>query len=158
MNYQALVPVIGTVISIRAQSNDCCRQTLILAADQGQVHFIISPETVILNHTRLRPGTRLAAYYDQTLPVPLIYPPRYQAQFISTLRPGEQAYLGFFDRNLTAADQSLRLNIGPSTTVVTINGQPFSCTPGSRTLFVSYTNTTRSIPPQTTPRRVVVLC
>lgn len=158
MDYQSLAPIIGTVINIRPQRTDCCSQTLALTTDNGQVNFILSSQTLILNHTRLRPGMRIVAYYDKNLPVPLIYPPQYQAQLISVLRPNEQAYLGYFNSDLTAMDQALRLNIAPSTAVTTVNGQNFGCTPANRILFVSYTNTTRSIPPQTTPRKVVVLC
>ena len=158
MDYQALVPVTGVITAIRRQSEDCCSQMLLLNTDSGQVNFLLSAETMVLGNIRLRMGMRVMAYYDSRLPVPLIYPPQYQAQVIAVLRPGEQGYLGFFDRRLTAADQSLRLNIANSTTVLTANGQSFSCPPVNQTLFVYYTVTTRSIPPQTTPRKIVVLC
>ena len=60
--------------------------------------------------------------------------------------------------NLTAADNSLRLNIARNTEILTLNGQRFSCPPGGNFLLVYYSVTTRSIPPQTTPRRIIVLC
>lgn len=158
MDYQALAPVTGTVLSIRSMK-DCCGQLLSLDTGRRQVvNFTLSPETVVLNSTRLRPGMRVVAYYDVNLPVPLIFPPQYKAQLISVIRPEEFVYLGYFNRDLTAMDQSLRLNIAPSTVIVTANGQSFSCAVGNRTLLVYYTTTTRSIPPQTTPRKVVVLC
>src|SRR5699024_4881787 len=97
-------------------------------------------------------------FYDGSRPVPLIYPPRYQAQLIAAPDRNGQVMLNFFDRTLTAADGSLKLNVGPRTQVQTINGQRFLCSPGNRTLLVYYTATTRSVPPQTTPQKIVVLC
>ena len=66
--------------------------------------------------------------------------------------------LDYFDENLTSADQSLKLNIGPMTDVVTLNGQQYTCSPENTELLVYYTNTTFSIPAQTTPQKIVVLC
>ena len=66
--------------------------------------------------------------------------------------------LNRFDRNLTAEDNSLQLNVARNTNIETINGQNTGCNLGNQTLLVYYTATTRSIPPQTTPRRIVVLC
>lgn len=40
----------------------------------------------------------------------------------------------------------------------TENGQNFTCSPGGRVLLVYYTTTNRSLPPQTTPRRIIVMC
>ena len=74
------------------------------------------------------------------------------------LRNEETVMLNFFRRDLTAADNSLRLNLNRSTEILTLNGQRYSCSPGGNFLLVYYTTTTRSIPPQTTPRRIIVLC
>lgn len=68
MDYLSLSPVIGTVTGIRLQSDDCCRQFLFLNTDNGSVNFILSPQTQVLGSTRLRPGMRVAAYYDRNLP------------------------------------------------------------------------------------------
>jgi hypothetical protein len=100
----------------------------------------------------------VAAFYDASLPVPLIFPPQYQAQIVAVLMRDEQIMLNEFDRNLTARDGSLQLNLARNTNIETLNGQNVSCNPAGRTLLVYYTATTRSIPPQTTPRRVVVFC
>lgn len=158
MEYQSLIPVIGIVLSIRPQSGDCCSQFLTLRTDNGPVHFILSSQTLVLGNTRIRPGMRIAACYDGNRPVPLIFPPQYQAELIAALRPDEQVYLGYFNSDLTSMNQDLRLNIARSTTILTVNGQAFGCSPANHILFVYYSTTTRSIPPQTTPRKIVVLC
>lgn len=157
MDYTAFVPVIGTVINITG-GNDCCSQRMSLRVENGIVNFIVNPETLVIDNRQLRPGMRVAAFYDSFLPVPLIFPPQYTAQIVTTLNRNEQIMLNFFDRNLVAADNALQLNVAGNTNIETANGQNFTCTPGNRTLLVYYTVTTRSLPPQTTPRKIVVLC
>ncbi len=157
MNYSSLIPIMGTILNISRQ-DDCSTMVLLISSDEGgQVNFIVDNDTVVLGNTRLRVGMRVAAYYDGDLTVPLIYPPRYQAQLVAVLRPSEQGYLGYFDQSLVSQDQSLRLNLAPSTTIVTQNSQLFGCSLSEHFLFVYYSATTRSIPPQTTPRKIVVL-
>ncbi len=156
-NISNLVPIIGTIDSIRPQPGNCGSQMMTLSTDNGPVNFILSADTHVIDSTRLRSGMRVAAYYDNSLPMPLIFPPQYQAALVAVLRPGEQVLLSRFDRNLIAQGNALRLNIAPNTTVRTRNGQNFTCQLGGRNLLVFYSNTTKSIPPQTTPRKIVVL-
>lgn len=156
-NISSLAPVIGTIVSIRPQSGDCNSQMMSLTTDNGPVNFLLSSDTFVIDSTRLRPGMRVVAYYDSSRPVPLIFPPQYPAVLVAVLRPGEQVLLSRFDRNLVAQGQALRLNVAPNTAVRTLNGQNFTCRLGGRDLLVFYTITTRSIPPQTTPRKIVVL-
>ncbi|MCI5649640.1 MAG: hypothetical protein ACI4EG_04770 [Fusicatenibacter sp.] len=151
------IPVTGTILNLAAGS-DCCSQMMTLRTESGIVNFIIGPDTLIIDQRQLRQGMRVTAFYDGNMPVPLIYPPQYRALVAAALRRDEQVLISFFDRNLLSADQSLKLNIGRNTQITTGNGQRFPCNVGNRTLFVSYTATTRSIPPQTTPERIVVLC
>ena len=157
MAYRNFEPIIGTIINM-ARGNDCCSQMMSLRPENGIVNFMITPETRIIDSRRLRPGLRVAAFYDASLPVPLIFPPQYMAQIITVLGRDEQVMINEFSRNLVAADNSLQLNITRNTNIETINGQNTSCSPGNQTLLVYYTTTTRSIPPQTTPRRIIILC
>lgn len=156
MEYADLVPVIGAVLNITGSG--CCDQMVSLRVEDGIVNFVIGPETRVIDGRQLRPGMRVAAFYDSKLPVPLIFPPQYRAVLITALERNEQAALNFFDGELVAGDDSLQLNTARSTEIRTINGQNFFCDIGNRTLLVYYTTTTRSIPPQTTPRKIVVLC
>lgn len=158
MAYETYRSITGIIQSITDHSGDCCSQRITLLTSDGVVHFILSGQTVVIDHTRLRPGMRIAAFYDSNLPVPLIFPPQYQAQLITTLGRNENIMLAYFDANLTAADGSLSLNIDRTVRQTTINGQSFTCNPADHELLVYYTVTSRSIPPQTTPRRIVVLC
>ena len=157
MAYRNFEPIIGTIINL-ARGNDCCSQLMSLRTEHGIVNLMITSETRIIDSRPLRSGLRVAALYDTSLPVPLIFPPQYMAQIITVLGRDEQVMINEFNRNLVAADNSLQLNIARNTRIETINGQNTSCSPGNQTLLVYYTTTTRSIPPQTTPRRVIILC
>ncbi len=157
MPYTTYVSVIGTIINI-TQGNDCCSQRISLRVGNGIVNFMVDSGTLVIDSRQLRPGMKVAAFYDSSLPVPMIFPPQYRAQIVTALGRNEQISLNFFDRNLLAEDRSLQLNLAGNTNIETINGQNFTCNPGGQTLLVYYSATTRSIPPQTTPRRIVVLC
>lgn len=157
MGYRDYKPEIGTIANI-TQGNDCCSQMATLRTANGIVNFMVVPDTRVIDSRQLRMGLRVAAFYDASLPVPLIFPPQYQAKIVTVLGRNEQIMLNEFDRNLIARDNSLQLNIAASTEIETLNGQRVNCSLGNQILLVYYTVTTRSIPPQTTPRRVVVLC
>lgn len=157
MPYGNYKPVIGMIVNV-SHGNDCCSQMISLRTGSGITNFVITSETKVIDNRQLRAGLRVAAFYDASLPVPLIFPPQYQAQIIAVLAGGQEIMLNDFDRDLTATDNSLQLNISGSTRIETINGQNVNCNPGNHTLLVYYTVTTRSIPPQTTPGRIVVLC
>lgn len=152
------VPVTGIVRDVSSFQNQCCSQMLTLMTRNGIVNFLIDSETFVVDNVQLRRGMRITAFYDQNLPVPLIYPPRYQAAIITQTAPNQNVMADFFDRNLSAVNHSLRLNLGPSTQITTANGQRFFCRPSGQYLVVFYGPTTRSLPPQTTPQRVIVLC
>ena len=157
MDYTSLVPITGVIMNI-TRGNDCCSQMVSLRTENGIVNFAVDMDTVIIDSRQLRQGMRVAAFYDGNLPVPLIFPPQYRAQIVTVLGRNEQVMLNYFDENLTATDGSLQLNVGPGTVIKTINGQNITCNRGEHILLVYYTVTTRSIPPQTTPRRIIVLC
>lgn len=157
MPYRNLIPITGMILNI-ATENDCCSQMISLRTEDGIVNFLVDADTKVIDDVRLRMGMRIAAFYDGGQPVPLIFPPRYRARLITVVGRNEQVMIGSFDRNLLAEDGSLQLNIAGSTVVRTANGQQFSSSLRNRTLLVYYSATTRSIPPQTTPSRVIVFC
>ena len=59
---------------------------------------------------------------------------------------------------LVNEDQTLQLNMDGSVNVRTTNNQYFQGSPANHDLVVVYGSSTRSIPAQTTPELVVVLC
>ena len=153
-----LAPINGIVQNVSSFGNNCCELQVTIRNTDGIHNFIVGPDTYVAGQSRLRPGMPVTAFYDTSLPIPLIFPPRYQAVIISRRNPRENIFAGYFDANLTAEDDALKLNIGRNTEIITSIGQQFNCQPGEQMLLVYYSETTRSIPPQTTPRKVVVMC
>ena len=158
MNFEHLTPVTGTITDISTYNDDCCNLFISLSVDGQPINMIVNSDTFVVDTMRLMPGMRIAAFYDTTQPVPLIYPPQYRASLIAVLRPEEDVMMNYFDETLTARDGSLKINIYQSTFMSTLNGQAYLCPPENHYLLVYYTATTRSIPPQTAPGRVIVLC
>ncbi len=161
MDYSALtptfVPVTGVIQQVTTFADQCCSFLVSVRISNGIINFVVAPDTYIIDNVRLRPGLPVIAFYDSSLPTLLIYPPQYKAIVIGR-RPRDNMMFGYFDMDLTATDSSLHLNIGRQTELVTFNGQPFTCSPGNHYLVVYYSITTRSIPPQTTPRKIIVIC
>lgn len=152
------IGIVGIIERISPVQNQCCNQMLTLRTMNGIVNFILSPGTYVTDNTPLRTGMRVTAFYDSNQPVPLIYPPQYQASFIGRTEPSETVRIAYFDQTLTSQENQLKINIGPNTRVSTANGQRFTCDLGDNLLMVYYSATTRSIPAQTTPERIIVFC
>lgn len=153
-----LVPISGIVLQIQPVENECCQQMVTLENAEGIHNFIISPDTYVVDMVSMRTGMMVTAFYDVSLPIPLIYPPQYQAAVAGRSHTNETMMIGYFDENLLAADESLQLRMSRGTEVLTSNGQDYLCPVGDHVLIVYYSITTRSIPPQTTPRKVIVMC
>lgn len=136
-----------------------CTKLFTLRNNMGViVNFVVSPSTYFVDHETLVVGDRVTGYYDANAPAILIYPPQYQAIVMVKDNPNQNVKVDFFNSQLQSSDGQLQLNLSPNTHVLLTNGQFFSEYPGNRDLIVYYGPTTRSIPAQTTPYRIIVLC
>lgn len=157
-------PYYGVITAIEPyegmnRRNSGCSQMVTLEDEEGIVaQFIVTPSTYAVNGVTLSEGMQAVIFYDANAPAVLIYPPRFRAEIVAQHMPEVNIAAGFFDRNLTNADQTLRLNMASSTVVVTANNQNYTGNVGGRNLIVLYGATTRSIPAQTTPDKVIVMC
>lgn len=167
MNYQSRMPeflssrgVVTEVAPVTYMSSPggCYRMITLDTEEQGTVNFILSPDTYLSERIPVEVGMELVGFYDASLPVPLIYPPQFQATVLAFPRQNQQVYLGRFNNNLLARDRSLQLRVSPNTQIFTDNGQIFQGNLRNQLLLVFYSVTTRSIPPQTTPERIIVMC
>jgi len=122
------------------------------------VNFVISPSTYFVNQEIVTLGNQITGYYDGDAPVPLIYPPQYRALVVVKENNYQNVKVDFFNYQLVSSDGQLQLNLSPSTVISLKNGQPFSKSPANRNLIVIYGPTTRSIPAQTTPYKIIVWC
>lgn len=158
MEITQYVPVRGSILSADPVYGQCCQQQISLSTESGIVNFMVSPDTYIPGQTHLHTGMKVVGFYDAFRPVILIYPPQYQAALIAPVKPQENVTLDFFDRNLTGTYHPLKLNLSSETQIKTGNGQDYGCPLSNKLLLVYYSFTTRSIPPQTTPSRIIVMC
>lgn len=154
----SFTPIEGVIQSIESFGTDCCTFLLSVRNADGISNFILSSDTYVIGETRLRPGMTVSAFYDASLPIPLIYPPQYRALIVGRKQPNETIAIDFFDDTLTNSDNTLKLILSPATDIVTSNGQTFFCSPEGHLLIVYYTRATRSIPAQAVPRKIIVMC
>ena len=126
--------------------------------DGSVVNFVVEPTTYFVEQTKVKVGDILTGFYDADAPVPLIYPPQYRAIVMAKVTEDYFVKVSFFNNQLVSSDGDLKLNLSRQTDIVLENGQAFSGNPANRDLVVIYGATTRSIPAQTTPYGIVVLC
>ena len=136
-----------------------CTQMITVEDEEGRAtNFFVNGNTYVVNFETLYESMPVTVFYSGNQPAPLIYPPQFVAAVVAPKVEGEMVTVAYFNNVLLAADQSLKLNLSNATEVVTRNNQTFYGNPGGNTLVVLYSATTRSVPPQTTPEKVIVLC
>lgn len=126
--------------------------------DRGPVNFVISPGTYFVDHEVVEVGDEVTGFYDANAPALLIYPPQYPAIVMAKDTVYQRVTVDYFNNQLISSDGNLQLNIAPSTEVILTNDQLFNRYPGNRNLIIVYGPTTMSIPAQTTPYKIIVLC
>lgn len=122
------------------------------------VNFIMTPATYVVDYETLSAGMVCTFWYDTEAPMPLIYPPQYNAVVAGREKTERMVNVGYYNMSLVNDDQTLQLNMDGSVAVRTTNNQYFQGSTAGHNLVVVYENSTRSIPAQTTPKLVVVLC
>ncbi|MGH4124620.1 MAG: hypothetical protein ACREV6_16985 [Clostridium sp.] len=122
------------------------------------VNFVVTPATYFVDHVMVRLGDNVTGFFDANAPVPLIFPPQFQAIIMTRNTPYKNVKVDYFNNQLVSSDNYLKLNIAPYTQIVLENGQAFTKNPANRNLIVVYGATTKSIPAQTTPYEVIVIC
>ena len=149
----------GTVTDISlAQANGCSLYFRVENSQETVAQFLILPSTFFLNRMPVRIGDQITVFYDTTQPTVLIYPPRYTAVAVFPGSMRQNVKLDYFDQDLVSSDNTLKLVPSIRTQVLLENGQPFLGDYSQRDLMVLYTNATRSIPAQTTPEKIIVIC
>lgn len=160
----SFAPISGIIVSIESfptSTNDLPNCTLLIglrSSNQELTYFIVDQNTYIVDYVTLKRGDRITAYYDTSLPVPLIYPPQYRAVVIAKYDNRYFIKVDTFNDELISSDGQLKLNISSRTQLLLPNNQSYLGEPTNKTLIVFYGSSTKSIPAITTPYRVVVLC
>lgn len=153
----------GRIVDIQSAGNGGqgggCSQFITLELEDGNiVNFVAASDTYVVDFENMYVGMNAMFFYDADAPVPLIYPPQYKAVAAAEAIRGREVKVAYFNQNLVSSDRSLQLNLDSNVPVRTVNNQIFTGNPANRYLLAVYDRTTRSIPAQTTPQQVVVLC
>lgn len=156
--------VTGTIVDIvparvgNRRPEGCMSFVTVEDTDGNTVNFVVTQTTFVVDWETLSTGMTATFWYRTDAPVPLIYPPQYNAVVAAQEKNGRFIDVSFYNASLVNEMQTLQLNIDNSVEIRTTNNQFFQGSPANRNLVVVYTTSTRSIPAQTTPQQVIVLC
>lgn len=156
--------VTGTIVDLvpmrigNRRADGCMLFVTLEDTDGNTVNFIMTPATYVVDFETLSVGMLCTFWYEADAPMPLIYPPQYNAVVAAQVKNERMVNVGYYNTALVNGDQTLQLNMDGSVDVRTTNNQYFQGSPANHSLVVTYTSSTRSIPAQTTPEEVVVLC
>ena len=159
--FSSVEGIVTGIEVMKTSVDDISACTMLMSVvGRGDDHFnlVVSINTYFVDHVNIRPGDRIIAFYDSLAPMPLIFPPQYQAIVIAKKSKKENIKVDYFNRDLVSSDGSLKLNIGNRTKILLQNGQTFLGNIQNRNLVVVYGPSTRSIPAITTPSQIIVLC
>lgn len=157
-SFQGVVTMISDFMIGPSEEGQGCYKLFTLENNSTTVNFVVSPTTYFVDHARAAVGDRVTGYYDGNVPVPLIYPPQYRALIMVKDNPDYNVKVDFFNNQLVSSDGQLGLTLAPFTQILLPNGQYFSHNPANRNLIVIYGPSTKSIPAQTTPYKIIVWC
>jgi len=145
-------------IDANEESSGCYK---LMSVENGYgtlVNFVVTPSTYFVDHVMMTIGDIVTGFYDSNAAVPLIFPPQFRAIVMARDALYQNVKVDYFNDQLVSSDNTLKLNIVPWTQLLLENGQAFTKIPTNHNLIVVYGATTRSIPAQTNPYKVIVMC
>lgn len=158
-SFYGVVTMINDFLIDQTSEKDGCYKLISVEDGNGSlVNFVVEPCTYFVNQEIVTAGDMVTGFYDADAPVPLIFPPQFRAIVMAKDTKFTNVKVAYFNNQLVSSDNTLKLNIAPYTQILLRNGQPFTRNPANRNLIVIYGPTTRSIPAQTTPYKIIVLC
>lgn len=150
----------GTVEKVNASG----KITYFTVKDADQTNILeITKDTLIFDNTgkkvELKEGDKIVAYTFANKPQKLIYPPQFDPDVV-IVETKEAGFVevDYFFENLTNTYNRLKLSIGENTELLNTKGEKVTAKDlVEKNLVVFYTASTKSIPAQTTPSKVIVL-
>lgn len=148
----------GTIKNITPSAIGSDSDMLYTVNEEGlEANIILSRDTFIVDNVQFKEGDNITIFYDATKPMILIYPPQYNAE-VAVLTPEDQfVKYDFFNQDLVSSDGTLKILISEDTPVFSKDGSAYKGNLGNQKLVVFYTRSTKSIPAQTSPDRVIVV-
>jgi hypothetical protein len=157
-SYFGMITMINDFWTGNEQETGCTKLMSVQNVDGSSVNFVVTPDTYFVDHVMMTIGDTIIGFYDANLPVPLIYPPQFHAIVMAKASQYQNVKVDYFSTDLVSSDGMLKLNLSPSTQLLLENGQSFNGNPTNRNLIAVYGATTRSIPAQTTPYEIIIMC
>lgn len=161
-NFASFSGIITMINNFQVSSTDeekGCYKLISVQNERGDlVNFVVQPNTYFVDHVTVMIGDWVTGFYDTNMPVPLIFPPQYRAIVMSKNSMYQNVKVDYFNSEFVSSDNTLKLNIAPCTQILLENDQFFGASPAERNLIVIYGPTTRSIPAQTVPYKIIVIC
>jgi len=161
--------VTGQVVSIEGEGDD---KRILIEGEEGSTVFTTFINTYFMG-AMPKAGTTITGYYVLEPFMMAIYPPQHEVMVIVNNDDVQDDGIPFIHvdfffghyrdsygnfEQLRSADGQLVINVGfEGTEVILQSGEPFDGDFTNRTLLVTYAMSTFSIPPQTTPIKIVVL-
>lgn len=156
----------GTVNEI--EKTDDFTKVFLEGEDDSPAYFILSEDTYYAEEVKIEKGSKITGYYETGRPMILIYPPQYTIDIVTPAYEEGFVKADKFDSNLLSKDKQLKLNISENTEILWENNtqinwikQPtieeLETVLSNRQMLVYYDFTTKSIPAQTTPNKIIVL-
>lgn len=156
----AFSKIVGTIENVEVRDN----ATYYTTKDGENTNlFVVNKDTLIFDNTgkevELKKGDIVTAYNYTNKPMVLIYPPQYNPEVIIVETEAMNSVaVATFDKDLISEEYSLKLNVSEETNIVNASGEKGTVADlAEQHLLVFYTITTRSIPAQTPPTKVVIL-
>ncbi|MFF2795231.1 stalk domain-containing protein [Lysinibacillus xylanilyticus] len=158
------VHIFNTTYGTVEKANSGEKITYFTVKDGEQTNILeITKDTLVFDNTgkkvELKEGDKIVAYTFANKPQKLIYPPQFNPDVV-IVETKEAGFVevDYFFENLTNTYEMLKLNIGENTELLNTKGEKVSAKDlKEKNLVVFYTVSTKSIPAQTTPSKVIVL-
>ena len=157
----------GTVSEIE-KVDDVITKVFLENEDGTQAHFMLNEDTYYADDVKIEKNSKITGYYESGRPMILIYPPQYTIDIVTPVYEEGFVKVDKFDSNLLSKDKQLKLNIADETEILWENDtqiywlvkpsiKDLETVLTNRKMIVYYDFTTKSIPAQTTPNKIIVL-
>lgn len=156
----------GVITNIENRDNDLMvtveneKELITIFRIQDKTLLFNSGTTNQMKASDLKKDMKVEAYYDKNKPMILIYPAQITPELFIVMDEEEKGSVkvGKFDEDFLSLDKELKLNIGEKTTIVNQEGKKIEKADlKGKELVVFYSITTRSLPPQTPPTKIIAL-
>lgn len=158
----------GVITDITNDKNQVALTVVTEEDEPTTTIFTLDNSVLLLNGTNAEAvkkesyqvGQKIDAYYDKNKPMILIYPARITPEILIGHDKEKVSFskVSKFDQDMISLDGELKLNITKETEIINENGEVITQKDlEGKELIVFYNITTRSIPAQTVPTKIVAV-